>query len=386
MKILYITLENLSLHKGSVVHVKEVVAGLRKLGHEVGLVACSRARSEEADSFYNLHKISRIKKQPHIISCVFLLIYLFKVLSRFDVIYARDYHTVVIALFPRIIYRKKLVYEINGVANEEQRLKGDSILNRALSCLVRKAEGMATTYSDRIISVTPQIASYLNERFGCSSQKIEIVSNGVNTEFFHPIRDDGSLLHWKEKLKISPEEMIVVFVGNLAPWQGVDDLIKIAPSLNTRMKGIKFLIIGDGVLRKGFEEEIKRSGLSDQFLFTGMVSHENIPIYINIADVCVVLKKRLKSGYSPIKVYEYLACGKPVVASRVKGLEFIEEEGLGRLVAPGDLGGLENVLLELLNDPKIRKEMGGRGYHLARKSFSWASKNLMIEEVLKKLA
>ena len=65
--------------------------------------------------------------------------------------------------------------------------------------------------------------------------------------------------------------MVVAFIGNLAPWQGVDDLIKVAPSLIARMKGIKFLIIGDGVLRKSFEEKVKGLGLSDHFLFTGMV-------------------------------------------------------------------------------------------------------------------
>lgn len=386
MKILYITLENLSLHKGSVVHVKEVITGLRKLGHEVGLIACSCAKFEKADSFYNLHKFLGFKKQPHIISSVFLLIYLLKTLSRYDVIYARDYHTVIIALFPRIIFKKKLVFEINGVANEEQRLKGDSIFNRALSSFVRCAEGMATKYSDRIVSVTPQIASYLKEQFDCFSHKIEVISNGVNTDFFRPIRDEASLLHWKQKLKIWREEMVVAFIGNLAPWQGVDDLIKVAPSLIARMKGIKFLIIGDGVLRKSFEEKVKGLGLSDHFLFTGMVRHDQIPIYINVADVCVVLKKRLKSGYSPIKLYEYLACGKPVVASRVEGLDFIEKEGLGRLVEPRDLRCLEDVLLELLRDPRKRAEMSRRGLLLARECFSWDLKNLMIEGVLKKLA
>lgn len=140
MKVLYITLENLSLHKGSVVHVKEVVGGLRDLGHKVGLIACSWAKSEESDHFYNLHKMFRIKKQPHIISSFFLLIYLLAVLYRFDVIYARDYHAAIIALFPRTLYKKKLVFEINGVASEEQNLKSNSIFNRALSYLIRRGK------------------------------------------------------------------------------------------------------------------------------------------------------------------------------------------------------------------------------------------------------
>jgi hypothetical protein len=68
MKILYITLENLSLHKGSVIHIKEVIAGLRKRGHEVGLIAPSWNRLEEADHFYNLYRFFGFRRQPYAIS------------------------------------------------------------------------------------------------------------------------------------------------------------------------------------------------------------------------------------------------------------------------------------------------------------------------------
>ena len=386
MKVIYITLENLSLHKGSVVHIREVLAGLRKLGHEVGLVACSWDKFEKADVFYNLQKLPGNKKQPHLISSVFLFICLLKVLSRYDVIYARDYHAVIIALIPRLIFKKKLIFEINGLANEEQKLKRESVFNQILCLLIRMAERIATKYSDRVVSVTPQIAAYLRERFGCISQKVEVITNGVNIDMFHPIRDETLVSHWKQKLKISSEEKVVVFVGNLAPWQGVDDLIRVAPSLRTKLKGIKFLIVGDGVLGKSLEDEVQRLGLSDSFLFTGMVEHDQIPFYINMADVCVVLKKRLKSGYSPIKVYEYMACAKPVIASRVEGLEFIESEGVGRLVEPGDTICFERLMLDLLLDPRKGAHMGEKGIRLVRERFSWSSVTLRIESILKELA
>ena len=386
MRVIYITLENLSLHKGSVVHIREVVSGLRKLGHEVGLVACSWGKFEKADCFYNLQKLPSFKKQPHILSSLLLFIYLLRILSRYDVIYARDYHAVIVALIPRIIFRKRLVFEVNGLANEEQRLKRESVFNWIVSFLICAAERIATKYSDRVVSVTPQIAAYLRERFDCISEKIEVIANGVNMDMFHPIQDEKLLSHWRQKLKIWSEEKVVVFVGNLAPWQGVDDLIRVAPSLTTKLERIKFLIIGDGVLRKDLEREVQRLGMSDYFLFTGMVEHDQIPYCINMADVCIVLKKRLQSGYSPIKVYEYMACGKPVIASRVEGLEFIEIEGVGRLVEPGDSLSLEKTIIDLLLDPRKRADMGKRGIWLVRERFSWNSVTLKIEDILKKLA
>src|SRR4030042_5852542 len=107
MRILYVTLENLSLHKGSVVHVKEIVNGLRKLGHHLGLIASSLNKSEEADCFYNLNvipsfmlRLFRLKKQPYIASLIFLFLYLLRILPQYDIIDARDYHTVIAAFFP----------------------------------------------------------------------------------------------------------------------------------------------------------------------------------------------------------------------------------------------------------------------------------------------
>lgn len=386
MKILYITLENLSLHKGSVVHVREIIAGLRKLGHQVGLIACSWVKFEKADYFYNLHRTLGIKKQPYFISSFFLFICLLKILPRYNIIYARDYHTVIIALIPRIIFKKKLVFEINGLANEEQKLKIDSFFNRILCSLIRRAERMATRYSDRIVSVTPQIASYLVRHFYCPAGKVEVIHNGVNTKIFHPIGNEASLLHWKEKLGISQEEMVVAFIGNMAPWQGVEYLIQVVPLLIPRIENIKFMIIGDGILKKKFEAEVNRLGLSRHFLFTGMVRYKQIPLYINIADICVTLKKRLKSGYSPIKLYEYMACGKPVIASRVEGLEFIETEGTGRLIEPGDLKDLKEALLDLLTAPEKRVDMGQRGLKIVQERFTWDSRASKIEKILKELA
>jgi len=393
MKILYITLENLSLHKGSVVHIKEIVAGLQKLGHHVGLVGSSPNKFKEVDNFYNLWhsplfllKFFKLKKQPYLISSIFLFFYLFKILPRYDIIYARDYHTVIIALIPRIIFKKKLVFEINGLANEEQKLKIDSFFNRTLCSLIRRAERMATRYSDRIVSVTPQIASYLMRHFYCPAGKVEVIHNGVNTKIFHPIGNEASLLHWKEKLGISQEEMVVTFIGNLAPWQGVEYLIQVAPSIIREISNVKFLIIGDGMLRGDLEEEVNRLRLSEHFIFTGMIDYQEVPTYINIADICVTLKKRLKSGYSPIKLYEYMACGKPVIASRVEGLEFIEAEGVGRLTEPGDVKNLEETLVDLLTDSQKRVDMGQKGLKIAQERFSWDSRASKIEKILKELA
>lgn len=396
MRILYITLENLSLHKGSVVHIQEVIDGLQKRGHHVGLIGSAWTKYQNADVFYNIHpkvlflsKFLHPKGKSYFISSLLLFLYLFKVLRQYDIIYARDFHTVIIALIPRLFFKKKLVFEINGLANEEQRLKEQSFINRILAASIQKAEKMATKSSDKIVSVTPQIAAYLTQYFHCQPEKVEVIGNGVNMKKFYPIYDETLLWSWKKRLGITKEDVVIAFVGNLAPWQGVNILIESAFRLLVNNKNLKFLIVGEGFLRDFLEKRVSDSKHEKKFMFTGMIQYEDIPVLINIADICVapfISRRNRITGVSPIKVFEYMACGKPVISSRIEGLEFIEEEGAGRLIEPEDVTGLEKALYDLIKDLQKRMRMGQKGLQIARERFSWESMVIKIEEVLKGLA
>jgi len=218
---------------------------------------------------------------------------------------------------------------------------------------------------------------------------VEVIGNGVNTKNFHPIQDQAVLAECRRRLGISDEDVVVAFVGNLALWQGVDILIESAFELLSKGKKLKFLIIGEGVVKSFLMKKVLDSGYLREFIFTGMIENENIPFLINIAEICVapfISERNRKSGVSPLKVFEYMACGKPVVASRIEGLEFIEEERAGRLIEPGDVIGLEKALYDLTKEPQERIDMGQRGLQIARERFSWESRATKIERTLKKLA
>ena len=394
MKILYITLENLSLHKGSVVHIKEVIDGLQKRGHQVGLIGSAWTKLENSYHFYNIHpktffpfKYLIHKEKAYFVLSILLLFTLFKVLRQYNLIYARDFHTAIISLIPRIIFNKKLVFEINGIANEEQRLKSDSILNRVLVFFIKKAEKIATRCSDRIVSVTPQIAAYLTQYFHCPPEKVKVIGNGVNTKKFYPIHDESILWRGRERLGIAKEDTVIAFIGNLAPWQGVNILIESAFLLFPNQ--LKFLIVGEGFLKDSLIKRVSNSEYKEKFIFTGMINYEEIPILINIADICVapfISRRNRITGVSPIKVFEYMACGKPVICSRIEGLEFVEVEGVGRLIVPEDIIDLREGLLDLMKNPQKRVNMGNNGFKIAREKFDWELKSTLIEKVLKELA
>jgi len=393
VRILYLTLEDMSLHKGSVVHIREVITGLRNRGHFVSLVATSSNQSENTDRFHNLNvmnhpilKLFRLKKQPYIISSALLFLCLLRIVSHYDVIYARDYHAVLIAFFPRILFKKRLVFEINGLASEEQKLKSLSVLNQFISALIRKSEKAATRFSDKIISVTPQIETYLVKHFHCRPGKVEVVGNGVDTRRFYSIDDPKVLSQWRERFGIGKEESVAVFVGNLARWQGVEVLIESGFQLLENNEKLKLLIVGDGPLKEKLMKKVFKNGRRGQFIFTGMIAYEEVPFCINIADIGVapfILNRNISTGVSPLKVFEYMACGKPVVTSRIDGLEFIENEGIGELVDPGDVKGLAGALERLLQSKEKRVEMGQKALKIAVERFEWASKVNGIAKTLK---
>ncbi len=386
----------MTLHKGSVVHVREVVNGLRKLGHRVGLIANSSHQDREAAHFYNLSvtpsfllRLLRLKKQPRIVSFFFLFLFLLRILPAYDIIYARDYHTAIAALLPKLLLKKKLVFEMNGIANEEQKLKSCSFLNRFVVFLIKAAENMATRCSDRIVSVTPQIVSYLTTNFHNPPHKVEVIGNGVDINKFHPIRDVTLFGEQRKKVGIAREEAVIAFVGNLARWQGVSILIESAIRLLSQGKKLKLLLVGDGPLKADLMRRVVQSEFQKEIIFTGMMEYQDINLLINLSDICVapfILKRNNLTGVSPIKVFEYMACGKPVVASRVEGLEFIEEEGIGRLIEPEDVIGFERALDQLIQQPEKRIEMGARALRVAHERFRWELKVSLIEEMLKRLA
>ena len=105
--------------------------------------------------------------------------------------------------------------------------------------------------------------------------------------------------------------------------------------------------------------------------FTGAVSYEKIPLYINAGDVCVVPKIPLKSGYSPLKLYEYMACGRPVIATRTEGFEILEEKNAGLLVNPENSQQFANAIIQLLTDKELGSRMGEHGRTYVVENHSW---------------
>lgn len=204
--------------------------------------------------------------------------------------------------------------------------------------------------------------------------KVEIVNAGVDTNIFKPDEEGGMKIRKKYHLE---GKKVVAYLGVASVWHGVGDLVGVADKLDEER--VRFLLIG-----KGFEDrlraETRREGVEDKFVFTGFVRHEEVPKYLSAADIAVApynprgFEKMEKYGFyfSPIKIFEYMSCGKPVVASNLNIIrDVITESRCGLLAVPGDTDDFAVKIKMLLGNRDLIGEMGERGRRAAIERYSW---------------
>jgi glycosyltransferase involved in cell wall biosynthesis len=198
-------------------------------------------------------------------------------------------------------------------------------------------------------------------------EKIVVIPSGVDLERFKPTP--------------LPNEKIVLYYGTLAPHRSVF-LLKIIEEVCNQDKEVKFIILGDAP--RFFTEYILRNSLVDRVLMPGYVNHEDLPSWLQMARVCLFPQDISLGGRFSVKLFEYMAAGRPIVATDVDESWPIREAGSG-LVVPTDPKSYSSAVIELLNDDELAKNLASRGVEYSR-NYDWSlqiSKYCnLIEELL----
>jgi len=375
MKIYIMDTIELPKGNGWTTHKWELARNLSKMGHEVHVMTYIGMRVEGVVA----HPMKA--KEEYKFGFVFELMHLISVLKvikayKFDILYTRNVSFALLAILLKKIKKSKLVLELNGLYSMhrefEKKILRIGLVKNIQMAIMDYLEIFTAKKSDAVVAVTQRIKEILIKR-GIDESKVTVIPNGANVNLFKPISDLIVISKLRNKYNINKDAHIVMFVGNLAYWQGVEYLIQSAPLVLKAIPDTMFLIVGEGELKNELVNLAKKMGVSDKCIFTGNVPYEKVPLYINMADVCVVPKKVLGFGYSPLKLYEYMACGKPVIATNTAGFEILEKHNAGLLVNPENPEELSNAIIKLLLNRKLREQMGANGRELVVREYSWES-------------
>lgn len=245
-------------------------------------------------------------------------------------------------------FRIPLLLEVNAPLIVERK----RVEPLPLSELAIEIERYVFAQADVILSVSEAMRTYVLEHGG-TPEKTHVVPNGVDTSRFHP---DISGAQARADLGIEGK-VVIGFAGSLKPWHGVDLLIKAFSRLAT--PNCVLLIVGDGPQRTALEAQARALPGAEQILFTGAMAHDRVPKYLAAMDIAVAPFRPVDDFYfSPLKLFEYLAMGKPVVASNVGQIsELVRHGENGLLTAPGSVDALVAALDRLIADPATRERL-----------------------------
>jgi glycosyltransferase involved in cell wall biosynthesis len=209
-------------------------------------------------------------------------------------------------------------------------------------------------------------------RAGVEDEKIVVNPNGVDAERFQP-GIGGSRV--REELGIKEDETLVGFVGTFGPWHGV---LVLAEAIKRMPEGarVRFLLVGSGVLRAEVERILREARAEHRVIMTGAVEHERVPALLDACDVLASPHVPLEDGSeffgSPTKLFEYMAMGKGIVASRLGQIgDVLVNEETALMVEPNDARQLSEAIMRLVDSPALRARLGAAARREAQARHTW---------------
>jgi glycosyltransferase involved in cell wall biosynthesis len=256
---------------------------------------------------------------------------------------------------------------------------GKSLYSKFIGFSFKILERFLPKLSDTV-SVSSEYLKNLALGFGVKRENIFSIPVGADLEQFNP-NINGSEI--RRDYDITGP--LVLYVGQLHGAQYIDLFIKAANTVLHKNPKVQFMVVGEGLMENSLRGLVKELGIEDRVIFTGSVPHHKIPEYIAAADICVASFKETKVTIckSPLKIVEYLASGKAIVASNVGEVKRMVG-GVGILVEPGNFHALGEGILKLLKDKKLRDNLGRLARQRAEKNFNWPNTSLSLLAAYKK--
>lgn len=365
--------------KGSSIHVQELVRAMLGRGARVEMFSTRLGGSRPTDfDAVRIHCLphsrnsdSAIREQSAIASNDRLRAALERK-GPFDVVYERYS----LWSFAGMEYARDFgipgLLEVNAPLIDEQIAHRKLINRNAAQVVAQRVFGSATA----LIAVSDAIAEYLTS-YPINDSRVHVVSNGVNPRRFT-----------KSPSTTRPAEtdtFTVGFVGTLKPWHGLATLIQAFRWLYERNSSYRVLIVGDGPEKRRLVADLSAwdNDMKDAVQFKGAVPPDDVPRLLASMDVAVApYPPTSKFYFSPLKIYEYMAAGLPVIASNVTGLHQLIQNGInGLLCTPGDAVSLAETIDYLRKSPQLMRDMGNVARTTVCRHHSW---NAVLQRIFQR--
>jgi glycosyltransferase involved in cell wall biosynthesis len=230
--------------------------------------------------------------------------------------------------------------------------------------LARACEQFVMRSSDRIATVSDNAARDLLAA-GVDPCRLRIVPNGVEVDRFRNAE--------ARALPFAPDAIVVAFAGLFYPWHGARWLAEAFALVHRERSRARLLLVGDGEEAPLVRLILEREGVAHATAITGMVARDDVPAYLAAADILASPHARNDSFIgSPIKLWEYMASGRAIVASDVAQMgEVLRHGETALVVAPEDPQALAAAIVELIDDPQLRRRLGAAAAAEAAAQHSW---------------
>ena len=258
------------------------------------------------------------------------------------------------------------------------------IKNRTLIRALEAAELFQYDKARKIVVVTEAFKTILMSR-GVPADKLSVIPNGVDLDMFH--EDPAGAAEVRQVHGLG-DRFVVAYIGTQGVLHGLKSVLEAADRLRSR-DDIRFLFVGEGHEREALIAQAEAMRLPNVIFVPGQ-ARERIPAYISAADVCLVALRRdrfLAENFVPSKIFEFLGCGRPVLASLAgEAAAIVERAGAGRIVPPEDPAALAEAIAALAANRAATRALGERGLRFARANCDRAALAHRYLEVLGELA
>lgn len=368
------------------IHIDEMVNAFRELGHDVRMVGPAVSKpSRPSTREGQLWRIKGLLRGP---------VYEFLELA-YNLYGYRLLQRTLAEFRPVLIYDRYSLFnyscvaagrehgipvflEVNAPLAYERDHEPDESLY--LKRLAYATERGICSRADKTFVVSSPLQAYLKSA-GVPEEKLVLLPNGVNPRKFHPRPKSNAFV---QKLRLTDSTIVIGFVGILRPWHGLDMLLRAFRIVHDRFPESVLFLVGDGPIRHDIEKAADRLGIIPHVRITGRVPHAEVNEYISLFDVSICPKTTFYA--SPMKILEYMAQGKAVVAPDTANVrDLIDHDRNGILFHADSPSALSNSITSMIEDKSLRDRLGKAGLESVRSQFNWAANAMRVMNELENL-